>query len=100
MSKIRESAKGRECEVRLEEICNGNPETTVLAHCNGGGMGKKRLDIHAAYCCSACHSEVDRLPNINHLTKFDDAIKLLKFWEGVFRSQEIMLKEGLIKIGK
>lgn len=100
MSKIRESARGKECEIRLEGICCGDPSTTVLCHMNGGGIGKKRLDIHAAYGCATCHAAVDRLPKIDHLTSFDDAIKLLKFWEGVWRSQEIMLKEGLIKIGR
>jgi hypothetical protein len=100
MSKIRESARNKECQVRLENCCCGDPATTVLAHMNGGGMGKKRLDLHGAYCCATCHAAVDRLPKINHLTSFDDAIKLLKFWEGVWRSQEIMLKEGLIKIGR
>jgi hypothetical protein len=100
MSKIRESARNKECQVRLENCCCGDPATTVLAHRNGGGMGKKRPDHEAAFCCATCHTEVDRLPKINHITSFDDAIKLLKFWDGIFRSQEIMLKEGLIKIGR
>jgi hypothetical protein len=100
MSKIRESARNKECQVRLENCCCGDPATTVLAHRNGGGMGKKRPDHEAAFCCATCHAEVDRLPKINHLTSFDDAIKLLKFWDGIFRSQEIMLKEGLIKTGR
>ena len=100
MSKIRESAKGKDCLVRLENICNGNPETTILAHLNGGGMGKKRLDIHAAYCCSDCHREIDRLPNLNHVVHFEDALKIIKFHEGVLRTQKIMLEQGLIKIGR
>ena len=29
---LRKLAKGRDCQVRLPGICNGNPETVVLAH--------------------------------------------------------------------
>ena len=100
MSKIRESAKGKDCQVRLENICNGNPETTVLAHVNGAGVAKKSLDIFGSYCCSECHREVDRLPNLHHVVDFEDALKIIKFYEGVFRSQKSMLEQGLIKIGR
>ena len=99
MSKIRKSAKGKECQVRFEGVCNHNPETTVFAHINGGGMGKKKLDIHGAYACSDCHRVIDQLPSVNHIVHFDDAMNVIKFYEGVWRSQEILLKEGLIKIG-
>lgn len=98
MSKIREFAKGQECQIRLEGICNHNPETVVFCHLNGGGMGVKRSDIHGAFGCSECHPVVDRLPKVNHITDFNDAITLLKLHEGVFRTQEILLKNGLIKI--
>ena len=33
MANLRKEARGRECQVRIYGICNGNPETTVLAHC-------------------------------------------------------------------
>ena len=59
MSKLRESAKGQHCMVRLPGVCNGNPETTVLAHLNGGGMGMKQSDLLGAFACSACHDAVD-----------------------------------------
>ncbi len=32
MANLRKEARGRECQVRIYGICNGNPETTVLAH--------------------------------------------------------------------
>ncbi len=98
MSKIRASARGEECLVRLEGICNGNPETTILAHLNGAGMGTKHIDIFGAYCCSSCHTVLDKLPTVNHCTSFDDAITLLKFHEGVFRTQKRLLEKGLITI--
>ena len=58
-SKIRQSAKGEDCQVRIYGACNGNPETTVFAHLGGGGMGMKSNDIHGAYCCSGCLDVVD-----------------------------------------
>ncbi|MER2105083.1 MAG: nuclease domain-containing protein, partial [Pseudomonas atacamensis] len=41
--KLRASANGQECTVRMPGICNHNPETTVLAHlpCGQKGMGIK-----------------------------------------------------------
>ena len=91
-SKLRESARGRDCEVRIPGVCNGNPETVVLAHLNGGGMGAKREDIHGAFCCSACHDVLDGRANSNYKPE------LLELWHhhGVMRTQEIWLREGLI----
>ena len=56
--KLRDSARGQDCQVRLP-ICNHNPETTVLAHLNGGGMGTKHSDLMAAFACSKCHEILD-----------------------------------------
>lgn len=95
---ITKSARGQDCQIRLEGICNGNPETTVFAHLNGAGMGTKHIDIFGAYACSACHAVVDKLPTVNHCTSFEDAINLLKFHEGVFRTQKVLLEKGLITI--
>jgi len=97
MSKLRKSAKGRECQIRIQGVCNGNPETTVLAHLNGGGMGMKRSDIHGAYACSACHDVVDGRQDYGGFIYTPEAIKRMHL-EGVIRTQEIMLREGLIKI--
>ncbi|MFO5541033.1 nuclease domain-containing protein, partial [Klebsiella pneumoniae] len=32
MANLRKEARGRECTVRIPGHCNGNPETSVLAH--------------------------------------------------------------------
>lgn len=95
-TKITKSARGRECEIR-SPVCNGDPETTVLCHLSGGGMGAKRSDIHAAYGCSACHDYVD---NRTWLSNHPHEVTMKKIWfyEGVFRTQAIMLREGLIQI--
>ncbi|OEU65357.1 MAG: hypothetical protein BA863_01775 [Desulfovibrio sp. S3730MH75] len=57
--KWRDSAKDQPCTMRLYGCCNGNPETTVLAHENGAGMGKKADDFNAADMCSECHDVWD-----------------------------------------
>jgi hypothetical protein len=95
-SKYTKSAKGQECQVRIPDVCNFNPETTVFAHLNGGGMGKKRNDIAGAYCCSACHDVIDgRVVLDDHWQRWEiNAMHL----EGMVRTQEIMIKEGILKL--
>lgn len=95
MSKLRQSARGQECQVRLIGICNFNPETTVLAHLGGGGMGMKKNDIHGAFCCSACHDALDG--RAKYL--IDKETLELAHRQGVERTQDIWLKMGLIKVG-
>ena len=93
MSKIRESAKGQQCQVRLEGICNFNPETVVLAHINGAGMGVKAHDFHGTYCCSDCHAVVDGAKS--HHSK--ESV-LIAFYEGVIRTQSLLYYCGLLII--
>ena len=57
--KIRDSARGEDCSLRLDE-CNGNNETTVLAHIGRDrGMAIKCGDHFAVYACSSCHDVID-----------------------------------------
>lgn len=95
MSKIRESARGEECQVRIPVICNFNPETTVFAHKGGAGMGTKSSDLLGAYCCSNCHDVIDGRsdPVIYSRNSVE-----LAFYEGIFRTQLILLEKGLIKL--
>lgn len=59
--KLRDSARGRDCTLRIPGTCNGNPETTVLAHlpCGHRGVGMKSPDNMAVFACSACHDLID-----------------------------------------
>lgn len=82
--------------VRIPGICNGDAETTVLAHLNGGGMGMKRPDTSAAWACSSCHDAVDGRSSMNGVIYSDDEIMLM-FHEGVIRTQEQLISEGKIK---
>jgi len=86
--KLRNLARGRECMVRLS-VCNGDPETTVLAHVrmNGiSGIGHKAPDLLGAWCCSACHALADTNRNFE-----------LDFLRGVMRTQAQLIKEGWVK---
>lgn len=56
--KYRDAAKGQPCTMRLP-CCNGNPETTVLAHRNGAGVAMKASDHDACDACFECHLALD-----------------------------------------
>ena len=95
---LRKSAKGRDCQIRIPGVCNFNPETVVLCHLPGGGMGGKSLDIHGAYGCSECHQMLD---GVQSTFQSSQEVELLMLWfyDGVIRTQTIMFNEGLIRVG-
>jgi hypothetical protein len=98
MSKIRESANGEQCQVRIPHHCNFDSRTTVWAHGNGSaagkGIGMKSHDLLGAYACSACHDVYDRrVP-----TPLPRAEIELFFWEGHARSLVILIHKGIIAI--
>ena len=52
--KIRNSARGQDCTLRIPGVCNFNPETTVLAHVGKDrGMSIKCHDTMAVYAVHA-----------------------------------------------
>ena len=92
---LRKAAKGRSCMVRLEGICNHNPETTVLAHIRMpgiSGMGIKADDLLGAWSCSACHDAIDRR---SHTDLERDYVRLAHL-EGMVRTIAQLRKEDLI----
>ena len=95
MADLRKAARGRECQVRIPGVCNGNSETSVLAHIRLAGLcgtGIKPPDLIATIACSDCHDEIDRR------THFVDAGYAKECaLEGMARTQVIWLKEGVIK---
>lgn len=94
-SKLRQEARGRECQVRLPGICNGNSETVILAHIRMigiSGIGMKAPDILGAWCCSACHDVVDgRQPTFMDRADVENAL-----WRGVGRTINGLLREGWV----
>ena len=95
-TKLTRAARGRDCQVRLFGICNGNPETVVLAHyrlAGTCGIGIKPHDFQGAWSCSACHDACDgRGGDIER-----DWARLAHA-EGVIRTQSILIKEGVVSL--
>lgn len=95
MSKIRKSAKGEDCTLRLIGICNGNPETTVFCHIGKiRGMGIKCSDNFGIYACSSCHDVLDGRARDNGMNPNLDADKL----RGLEETQLKLIDKGLLVI--
>lgn len=98
MSKITESAKGRDCTVRIWKVCNYRPETTVFAHDPFGisGLAEKYPDSEGCYACSDCHDVLDgRAPlpdGYSHLNLVED------FHRAGRETRLILIEEGLITL--
>ena len=94
--KIRDSAKGRQCTVRLPG-CTFDTSTTVYAHLTGirFGHGIAKKTNLGAYCDHFCHDVVDgRIPMPSGMEK-DDVD--LAFYAGVLETTQLLLEEGLLK---
>lgn len=96
--KIRQSAKGEDCDIRIRGACNFNAETTVWSHfpglAGGRGMGLKSLDLCGVYACSGCHDVVDmRTPAPAGMSR--ESI-MLAWHEGHLRSLVKLRQKGLV----
>lgn len=76
----------RECQIWLDG-CNGSAGRCHYRLHGISGIGLKVPDIFIAYGCMSCHNKVD--------TDKSDAVQL-QFAHAVFRTQMIMLREGMI----
>ena len=93
-NKLTRSARNEPCLTRIPQVCNHNPETTVLAHLGGEFKhGYKAMDIHGAYCCSSCHDAIDGRSRTDYSK---DQLKQMHL-EGVIRTQLRMVELGLIE---
>jgi hypothetical protein len=84
-TKLTKAARGRDCQVRVPGVCNGNPETTVLAHYRLAGT---------SWSCSACHDYVDGRGSSRRGADREES-RLLHA-EGVMRTQDILIREGKV----
>ena len=66
LKKWTQAAKDQPCTMVIPRYCNGNPDTTVFAHANGGGMGTKVDDWNGADMCSSCHDIFDGRESTYH----------------------------------
>lgn len=93
-NKITQSARGEDCTLRIVGVCNFNPETTVFAHLNGGGMGIKHHDIFGCYACRDCHDWLDgRVSGVGFRHHAQ-----AEFLRAMVETQNKLLEKGLIKI--
>jgi hypothetical protein len=93
---LRKEARGRDCQVRAE-VCNGDPDTTVLAHFRHigiSGAGLKSPDILGAWACSNCHDLVDKriYTDTMNATEVEHAHLM-----GLVRTLYQLWKEGKVK---
>ncbi len=99
MSKLRQAARNRECQVRLPGICNHDTSTTVLAHVRLAGVtgtAFKSPDLAASWTCSRCHDAIDgRIEVTRHGMTYEDL--RIAHLEGVIRTIYQLTKLGLIK---
>jgi len=98
MSKIRESARGEDCQVRIPGICLFEPQYTIWSHfrglAGGKGMSIKASDICGAYACTACDAVYDgQRPRPEGMTKEDVD---LDWFAGHIRSLVILARKRLI----
>ncbi len=97
-NRITKAARGRDCQVRIPGTCNGNPETTVLAHYRlvgtRSGMGIKPNDLQGAWACSACHDAIDGRKDGPYTYK---ELRLMHA-EACFRTLDILISEGVVKL--
>jgi hypothetical protein len=86
-TRLIKAAHRRECQLGIPGVCNGNPETTVLAHYRivGTCVGIKPNDLQGAFPRSACHEACDGR---------DIARKYHA--QGVMRTQAQLLHERLV----
>ncbi|MFS0827619.1 DUF1364 domain-containing protein [Pseudomonas phoenicis] len=94
-TKLTKAARGRECQVRIPGVCNGDPETTVLAHYRMAGtcgVGSKPNDLQGAWACSSCHDACDGRGKV-----LDRATARLYHAEGVMRTQAQLISEGALR---
>lgn len=99
MSKIRESARGETCQVRLVGVCTGNPEKTIWSHarwgCAGRGKGIKAPDIAGAYCCTDCDAVYDGQRAFK--APYTCRVEIDRDWSmGHFRSLLMLIEKGLV----
>lgn len=92
--KIRNSARGQDCALRIPGVCNFNPETTVLAHVGRNrGMSIKCHDTMAVYACSSCHDQIDGRSSV-----LDVGTKARYILDALEETQTKLLEQGLINV--
>ena len=95
-NKIRQSAKGENCALRIPGVCNGDCSTTVLCHAPYPGRGGMRdHDFFAAYGCSDCHDLIDSRAASKIWHRINDTPE--SAWlRGIHETQMKLIAKGLM----
>ena len=98
MSRITESARDEDCQVRYVGVCTFDPAKTIWSHCRHGAAGKgkgiKAIDLAGAYACTACDAAYDQMIGVPHLTRSELD---LDWYHGHMRSLVRLKEKGLLK---
>lgn len=91
--RLRESARGQQCAIRIPGVCCFDPETTVLAHINsvGKGMGIKSEDWFGIFCCVNCHACLD-----THTVPKD--VRYQYILSALYETWKTWIKTGLVRV--
>jgi len=95
ISKVTNTAKGEDCQIRLPDCCH-DPETTVFAHLSskrliGGGTATKGKPI-GSYACHRCHDVIDGRVR----TDFDPEWVWQLELEGCIRTMSMLFDKGVL----
>ena len=96
-NKLRKSAQGKDCTLRVPGACCFDPDYTSLNHITTkkfSSMGGKVNDTFAVYGCTPCHDIIDRRVKSN----FTDGELAIYKLDALAETQAIMIEEGLIKV--
>lgn len=99
--RIRESARGEACQVRIVGVCTHDNAHTIWSHARWGaqigGAGRggaiKAIDEAGAYACTACDAAYDQMQGAAHYTR--DQLDL-DWCMGHFRSLGMLKEKGLL----
>lgn len=97
-TRIRKSAKGKDCLLRLPGVCNHNPETVVAAHIRIAGLcgiGLKPSDLLTVRACDSCHGVMDGRIKADHISADD---LTLYIHEAHCRTLDVYHREGLVSL--
>lgn len=83
MTRLRKFARGQDCTLRIQGVCNGDSETTVLCHGRGAGFAVKTADYIGVHGCAACHAWLDSANAEDYHRAFAPALRetLNRIWE-------------------
>jgi hypothetical protein len=98
LTDLRKAARGQQCMVRLDGVCNHDSATVVLGHVRMqgvSGMGMKAPDPLGTWICHACHSAADSLQWNGQ--KFEREYVELAFLRGVIRTQDALIREEILR---